>query len=95
MAVRGIGPSLAQSGVTNALADPTLELVDANGRTLGTNDDWAQDPQASALQAEGLAPSDPHEPAIFRTDLAPGAYTAIVRGKNATSGVGLVDIYVF
>jgi hypothetical protein len=92
--VRGIGPSLAALNITNALRDPVLELKDANGATVEANDDWAQSPQAGAIQAAGLQPSDSAESAIFRTGLPLGAYTAILKGVNGT-GVGVVEVYVF
>jgi hypothetical protein len=76
--VRGIGPSLTDFGVPGALQDPTLELHDASGNTLTTNDDW-KETQQTEIEATGLAPSDDRESAILST-LAPGAYTAIVRG---------------
>jgi predicted outer membrane repeat protein len=93
MAVRGIGPSLRQAGLSNVLADPTLELRDSNGILLIANDNW-QDDQVSAAQlsAHGLAPQDPLEPGIFAS-LPPGAFTAILAGKNASTGIGLVEIY--
>ena len=91
--IRGIGPSLSQLQVENALADPTLELHDSNGVQLLFDDNWQDDPdQAALISAAGLAPSDPLESAIF-ADLAPGAYTAIVAGKDDGTGVGLVEIY--
>jgi hypothetical protein len=91
--VRGIGPSLSQFGLSNLLADPTLELHDGNGTTLISNDDWTDDP-ASALEltAHGLAPQDPKESGIF-TSLPPGQFTAILAGKNGGVGIGLVEIY--
>ena len=93
VALRGIGPSLTQFGVNPALADPTLELHDANGATLVTNDDWETDPvSAAALIANHLAPSNPKESGIY-TSLAPGAYTAILAGKNGGIGIGLVEVY--
>jgi hypothetical protein len=67
------------------LADPVLELHDSDGNTLVTNDDW-QDTQKDEIEATGLAPSDDHESAILQT-LAPGPYTAIVSGKDETTGV--------
>ena len=79
--------------VEGALADPTLELHDSNGVQLLFDDNWQDDPaQAALISAAGLAPSDPLESAIF-ADLAPGAYTAIVAGKDDGTGVGLVEIY--
>jgi hypothetical protein len=89
--VRAIGPSLAPFGVTNALADPTLELHDGNGAIIGFNDNW-QDSQGPEIQATGLAPTEPNESAILRT-LVTGAYTAIVRGNGDGTGVGLVEAY--
>jgi hypothetical protein len=90
--VRAIGPSLANATppVTNALANPTLQLVDSNGTSI-VNDDWMQSHQA-AIEATGLAPTDARESAIL-TNLVPGPYTAIVRGKNGTTGVALVEVY--
>ncbi len=91
VAVRGIGPSLA--GLSDVLADPTLELRGANGALLFQNDDWQDDPaQAAQLTALGLAPQDPKESGLVAT-LQPGTYTAILAGKNGGTGVGLVEIY--
>lgn len=93
IAVRGIGPSLAQFGLTPVLSDPTLELHDSNGVTLAENDDWLSDSvSADELSANGLAPSDPKESGIFAS-LPPGAFTAILAGKNGGVGIGLVEIY--
>jgi N-acetylneuraminic acid mutarotase len=89
--VRAIGPSLAQYGITNPLLDPTLELHDGNGVVIAFDDNW-KDSQQAEIEATGLAPSDDRESAIVRT-LAPGNYTAIVRGKNDTIGVALVEVY--
>jgi hypothetical protein len=93
IAVRGIGPSLTQSGLSNVLADPILELRDNNGALLVSNDNW-QDDQVSAAQLTGhaLAPPDPLESGIFAS-LPPGAFTAILAGKNSGVGLGLVEIY--
>ncbi|MFZ1221010.1 MAG: M14 family zinc carboxypeptidase [Chthoniobacterales bacterium] len=91
--VRGIGPSLVGAGVSNALADPTLELRDGNGALLMTNNNWQDDPaQAAELVAAGLAPTNPLESAIAAT-LPPGSYTALLAGVNNTTGVGLVEVY--
>jgi hypothetical protein len=93
IALRGIGPSLAQFGLNPVLADPTLELHDANGTTLISNDNWTDDPvSASLLTANGLAPQDPKESGIF-TSLPPGAFTAILAGKNGGTGIGLIEVY--
>ena len=91
--LRAIGPSLTQSGVPNALADPVLELHGPGAFSTITNDNWRDDPaQQIAITATGLAPSNNLESAIDAT-LNPGAYTAVVRGKNNTSGVALVEVY--
>lgn len=90
--VRAIGPSLTNAGVTGALSDPTVELRNASGAILASNDNWQTDPNASQIQSKGLAPTDPAESALQAT-LSPGSYTAIVRGASNTTGVGLVEIY--
>jgi hypothetical protein len=93
--LRAIGPSLAQSGVPDALADPVLELHGPGAFVTLTNDNWRDDPaQEAAIKATGISPTNDLESAIDAT-LAPGAYTAIVRGKNNTSGVALVEVYDF
>ena len=94
VAVRGIGPSLAAFGISDVLADPTLELRAANGALILQNDNWQDDPtQAAQLTALGLALQDPNESGIVAT-LQPGAsYTAILAGKNGGTGVGLVEVY--
>jgi Tol biopolymer transport system component len=93
VAVRGIGPSLGAFGIPGLLADPTLELRGANGALLLQDDNWQDDPaQAAQLTALGLALKNPNESGIVTT-LAPGAYTAILAGKNNGTGVGLVEIY--
>jgi hypothetical protein len=93
IALRGIGPSLSQFGLNNVLADPTLELHDANGTTLIANDNWTDDPVSAAqLTANGLALSNQKESGIF-TSLPAGQFTAILAGKNGGVGLGLVEIY--
>jgi len=90
--LRAIGPSLASSGIANPLLDPTIELHDGDGALLGFNDDW-RSPQLQAVYATVLAPTDDRESAIVAPFLAPGNYTAVVRGKNNTTGVALVEAY--
>jgi hypothetical protein len=93
MILRGIGPSLAGLGISNALADPTLELRDGNGTLLRGNNNWEDDPaQAAELTAAGLALSNQLESGIAMT-LTPGAYTTLLAGLNNGSGVGLVEVY--
>jgi WD40 repeat protein len=91
--VRALGPSVPVAG---ALADPTLELHNGSGTTIATNDNWKKRPDGSSQQAEieatTIPPPNDLESALVAT-LAPGNYTAIVRGKNNTTGVGLVEVY--
>ena len=89
--LRTLGPTLTQFGLTGALGNPTLELYDGTGTLITSNDNW-KDSQQTAIRATGLAPPNDLEPAILST-LAPGNYTAIVRGKNNTTGTGLVEVY--
>lgn len=92
--IRAIGPSLGvgPSPIANALNDPTLELRDGNGSLLAANDDWNTSPQAGEIIATTIPPTNNRESAIVAT-LGAGNYTAIVRGVNQTSGVGLVESY--
>ena len=89
--VRAIGPSLAAAQVAGPLEDPEIELYDSNGASIAFNDNW-KDSQETQIGATGLAPTDDRESAILST-LAPGAYTAIVRGALDATGVGLVEVY--
>jgi hypothetical protein len=82
---------LREAGVEDALQDPTLQLVDANGSELQTNDNWKSSQQAE-LEALQIAPSHELESALVAT-LSPGNYTAVVRGKGDSTGVGLVEVY--
>jgi uncharacterized delta-60 repeat protein len=90
--IRAIGPSLANHGITNPLRDPTLELHDHTGAMIAFNDNWMDAPNRQAIIDSGLAPTNNLESAILTT-LALGNYTAIVRGKNNTTGTGLVEVY--
>jgi hypothetical protein len=98
--VRAIGPELTPFGVPNALANPTLELHDGTRALIASNDNWQTTiiggiittDQVAAIQNSGLAPTQPSESAIIAT-LQPGNYTAIVRGRNTTTGVALVEVY--
>ncbi|MFZ3374822.1 MAG: hypothetical protein WA183_04655 [Chthoniobacterales bacterium] len=89
--VRAIGPSLAQHGITNPLQDPTLELHNGNGALIAFNDNW-RDTQETEIQATGLSPTNDLESAIL-ISLPNGATTAILRGKNFGTGVGLIEVF--
>ena len=78
--------------VNGELQNPMLDLYNSNGVLLRHNDNWGQAPNRAQIQATGLAPSDNRESAILMT-LAPGTYTAIVRGVNNTTGVALAEVY--
>lgn len=88
--IRAVGPTLGNNGVPGALQDTTLELYDANG-VIGSNDNWRSS-QENEIAATGLAPADNREAAIL-ANLPPGGYTAIVRGKSDSTGVGLLEVY--
>jgi len=91
--IRGLGPSLSSSGISNPLQDPTLELRDQNGALLKANNDWTDDPvQAAEIANAGLAPKNTKESAIAAT-LLPAPYTAILAGFNGGQGVGSVEVY--
>jgi hypothetical protein len=94
MLFRALGPSIKSNGnpVPGTLQDPILELRNANGVQLQSNDDWQQAPNASDIQASGLAPSDPKESAILMS-LPAGNYTSLVRGVNRTTGIALSEAY--
>ena len=89
--IRAIGPSLADRGVTPALADPTLQLF--NDETLvRENDNWQSAANANDMIASGIAPTNANESAML-IRLEPGYYTTVVRGVNDTTGIALVEVY--
>jgi hypothetical protein len=98
--IRAIGPELVPFGIPDPLANPTLELHDSTGALIASNDNWVTtiiggiitSDQVAAIRASGYAPSDLRESAMI-VNLPPGNYTAIVRGINSTTGIGLVDVY--
>jgi uncharacterized repeat protein (TIGR01451 family) len=97
--VRGLGPTLGAPpfNLPGVLADPTLELHDGSGNIIATNDNWKLDDQSQqsqevAITDTGKAPPNAAESAILQT-LSPGNYTAILRGKNDTTGVALIEVY--
>jgi hypothetical protein len=97
--VRALGPFLAAFNISDFLANPILDIFQGNNR-VATNDDWSTtqigglitSDQSQELAASGLAPGNEKESAII-ANLAPGSYTAVVRGSGNTVGIGLVDAY--
>jgi len=95
--IRAIGPSLAAFGITNALPDTTLQLRDPNGNLVLENDNWKVrssdgSSQQAEMEATQLQPTNDLE-AAFVTTLQPGQYTAQVRGKPESTGIGVVQVY--
>lgn len=90
--IRGIGPSLATFGITDPLQDPTLELNASGGSLIASNDNWPENSNAAEIMTSGLAPSNPNESALLLS-VAPGSYTAVLRGKSGSTGIGLVEVY--
>lgn len=91
--IRAIGPSFGSSGVSNPLSNPTLELFNGDGLSVGFNDDCQDDAaQAAELQSLSIAPTNAAESAIVAT-LPPGPYTAVVEGESNSTGVGLIEVY--
>jgi hypothetical protein len=93
LVLRGLGPELADRGVAGVVQDPVLELHDAMGNLLETNDDWKAGPDHATISSLGLAPADPRESAlIFEPGI--GSYTAVLSGAGGTTGVGLLEAYL-
>ena len=90
--LRALGPSLAASGIAGALSNPTMELHNSSGGLIASNDDWQQSSQAAQIASSGIPPTNPMESAIIAT-LAPGSYTAIVRGVNNMTGIAMIEGY--
>lgn len=87
--LRAVGPSVPVAG---ALANPILEL-NAGGLVI-SNDNWRTGGQEAEIIATGLAPGNDLESAIVATLPAnDSVYTAVVRGVNDGTGVGLVEVY--
>src|SRR5437762_7888010 len=100
--IRAIGPELGSPpyNIPNSLANPTLELHNGTGALIASNDNWRTtiiggiitSNQVRDITNSGYAPGDGRESAII-ADLAPGNYTAIVRGVDNMTGVALVEVY--
>ena len=88
--VRAIGPSL---NIANKLANPTLELRDANGALVRADDDWRTGGQETEIIQTGVAPTNDLESALIETLAGNGSYTALVRGVNNSTGIAVVEVY--
>src|SRR6266550_4670948 len=91
--LRALGPSLSGFGLSGVLADPGLKVYDSSRNLIASNDDWQADIGAAYIAQNGLAPANPSESATLLQNLAPGAYTVIVTGKDPTPGISLVELY--
>ena len=91
--VRALGPSLSSFGLSGVLANPVLTVYNSSGEIIESNDNWQTDVGATFIAENGLAPSDPSEAAAVVANLAPGAYTVVVTGKNSTEGISLAEVY--
>jgi uncharacterized delta-60 repeat protein len=92
--LRGVGPSLAPLGVSSALADPRLRVLDAKGNLVAENDNWGgTDALASTMRRVGAfaLPANSKDAAVL-LDLPPGAYTVQVL-DGGQSGIALAEIY--
>jgi hypothetical protein len=94
--IRAIGPALTDLNVSGALADPVVDLYDATGNLIATNDNWADNANQQEIIDTGIAPASPNEAVILMQLPATeegAAYTAVMRGANDTTGVGLLEVY--
>jgi hypothetical protein len=90
--VRALGPSLARFGVSGVLSDPTLTIFDSTGTVIASNDNWRDDVNAIDVQKNALSPPNERESALVLHPPA-GEYTAVVRGANGGTGIGLAEVY--
>ena len=82
--VWAIGPSLTQFSEANALSDPVLELHDASGATIASNDDW-KGSQQTEIEATGIPPTNDKESASLIT-LVPGNHTSFCPISDSHEG---------
>jgi len=92
IAIRGLGPSLASFGISNFLADPTLELRNVDGTLVQSNNEWRDSENFYGIRATGLQPEFAQE-AMILYEVTPGNYTAILRGASNGTGIGLLEVY--
>ncbi|HKP03608.1 MAG TPA: hypothetical protein VJU77_09645, partial [Chthoniobacterales bacterium] len=90
--LRVLGPTLGSFGIANPLSDPIMTVYNSYGTILASNNNWQDDPNASEIQQNGLAPGNAAESAIV-LHLPAGAYTTLAFGANGSTGVGLVEVF--
>ena len=90
--VRALGPSLASYGLSGVLSDPRLTIYDSKGSVIASNDNWQDNINAADIQKNGLAPANALESALV-LQLPAGVYTAVVRGADNGTGIGLAEVY--
>ena len=88
--IRALGPALQQH-FAGAMEDPTLTLFNSSGATIHSNDNWG-DTQRGEVETSGVSPPHALDAAIVAT-LAPGAYTALLRGRDSGTGIALLEVY--
>jgi len=89
--VRGIGSSLA---LADKLADPTIELRDSTGALVDSNDNWVDSPNKQAIIDSTIPPTNDLESAVVASLPAnSSSYTAILRGVNGGTGIGVIEAY--
>lgn len=95
--IRAVGPTLAQFGISGALADPKLDVI--SGTTvIASSNDWSDAAtggavtEASPIVGAFALPNGSKDAALV-VQLTPGAYTVQVTGPGSTAGVVLVEIY--
>jgi arylsulfate sulfotransferase len=91
--LRALGPSLSGLGLSGVLADPVLKVYNSSRTLIASNDNWQDHIGAAYIVQNGLAPANSSESATLLQNLAPGAYTVIVTGKDSTPGISLVELY--
>ncbi len=99
--IRGVGPGLAQFGVTGVLATPQLDLYNVNGSVLQSNAGWggttalaAAFSQVGAFALPATASGASSADCAMLVTLPPGNYTAQVSGVGGTTGIGLIEVYL-
>ena len=94
--IRAAGPRLTDLGVTEAAADPQLEINSTSGASLATNDDWSSSDSllsSAVLRTGAFAFNAGSKDAALVVTLSPGAYTATVRSPSTVAGIVLLEIY--